>query len=148
MDIEPKIPQNPIKLGNYTPLPKTLESESPEPIQNKQLHTLSYMKVFEADSKNQKNLSVDLALPERSPKTTSSQSKSKPKLKSKNLQTSPSAETYYQRLQQRHSEIKQLESERKTPEYQQTARKAFERVRAILAHARAKSGQHIPSPPS
>jgi hypothetical protein len=106
------------------------------------------MKVFEADSKNQKNLSGDLGQPERSPKTTSSQSKSKPKLKSKNLQTSPSAEEYYQRLQQRHSEIKQLESERKTPEYQQTARKAFERVRAILAHARAKSGQHIPLSPS
>lgn len=143
-----KIPQNPIKLGNYTPLPETTKSESPESLQNKQLHTLPYMKVFEDDSKNQKNLSGDLGQPERSPKTTSSQSKPKPILKIKNLQPSPSAETYYQRLQQRHSEIKQLESERKTPEYQQTARKAFERVRAILAHARAKSGQHIPLSPS
>jgi hypothetical protein len=148
LDIKPKNPETPVKPGNYTPLPKTAQTESPEPLQNNELHTLSYMKVFEADSENQKNLSGDLGQPERSPKTTSSQSKPKPILKIKNLQTSPSAETYYQRLQQRHSEIKQLESERKTPQYQQTARKAFERVRAILAHARAKSGQHIPSPPS
>ena len=105
------------------------------------------MKVFEADSKNQKPPSGDLGQPERSLLTTSSQSKPKPKLKSKNLQTSPSDEEYYQRLQQRHSEIKQLESERKTPEYQQIARIAFERVRAILARAGAKSGQRIPSPP-
>jgi hypothetical protein len=105
------------------------------------------MKVFEGDSRNQKNLSGDLGQPERSLLTTSSQSKPKPKLKSKNLQTSPSAEEYYQRLQQRHSEIKQLESERKTPEYQQVAKDAFERVRAILASVRVKSGQHILSPP-
>lgn len=148
LDVEPKNTQNPVIPGNYTPLTKTAKSESLEPLQGEKLHTLSYMKVFEADSKKPKNLSGDLGQLERSPKTISSQSKSKPKLKSKNLQTSPSAEEYYQRLQQRHSEIKQLESERKTPEYQQTARIAFERVRAILAHARAKSGQHIPSPPS
>ncbi|MFM2312731.1 MAG: hypothetical protein RLZZ04_2007 [Cyanobacteriota bacterium] len=147
LDIEPKIPQNPIKLGNYTPLPKTTKSESPESLQNKQLHTLSYMKVFEDDFKNKKNLSGDLGQPERSPKTTSSQSKSKPKLKSKNLQTSPSAEEYYQRLQQRHSEIKQLEEERKTPEYQKTAKEAFERVRAILTRVEAKSVHCTPSPP-
>jgi hypothetical protein len=147
LDIEPKITQNPIKLGNYTPLPETPKSESPELIQNKQLHTLSYMKVFEDDSRNQKNLSGDLGQPERSLKTTSSQSKPKPRLKSKNLQNSSSAEEYYQRLQQRHSEIKQLESERKTPEYQQTARKAFERIRAILARVRDQSAQHILSPP-
>lgn len=147
LDIEPKIPQNPIKLGNYTPLPETTKSESPESLQNKQLHTLSYMKVFEDDSRNQKNLSGDLGQLERSPKTTGLQSKPKPILKIKTLQTSPSAETYYQRLQQRHSEIKQLESERKTPEYQKVAKDAFERVRAILASVRAKSGQHILSPP-
>jgi hypothetical protein len=147
LDIEPKIPQNPIKLGNYTPLPETPKSESPESLQNKQLHTLSYMKVLYANSRNQKNLSGDLGQPERSLKTTSSQSKPKPKLKSKNLQTSPSAEEYYQRLQQRHSEIKQLESERKTPEYQKTAKEAFERVRAILARVGVKSGQWTPSPP-
>jgi hypothetical protein len=145
LDIEPKIPQTPIKLSNYTPFPETFKLELPEPLQNKQLHTLSYMKVFEANSENQKNLFGDLGQPERSLKTTSSQSK--PKLKSKNLQTSPSAEEYYQRLQQRHSEIKQLESERKTPEYQQAARIAFERVRAILARAGAKSRQRISEPP-
>jgi hypothetical protein len=147
LDIEHKIPQNPVKPGNYTPFPEPTKSESPEPIQNKQLHTLSYMKVFEVNSENQKNLSGDLGQSERALKTTSSQSKPKPKLKSKNLQTSPSAEEYYQRLQQRHSEIKQLEEERKTPEYQQAARKAFERIRAILARVRDQSAQHILSPP-
>ena len=146
MDIKPKIPQNPIKLNNYTPLPEITKSESPESLQNKQLHTLSYMKVFEDDFRNQKNLSGDLGQLERSPKITNSQSKPKPRLKSKNLQTSPSAEEYYQRLQQRHSEIKQLESERKTPEYQQTAQKAFERVRAILARVGAKYGHRTPPP--
>ncbi|MEN9566654.1 MAG: hypothetical protein RLZZ69_1850, partial [Cyanobacteriota bacterium] len=143
----PKVPQTPVKPGNYTPFPKTPKSESPESLQNKQLHTLSYMKVFEANSENQKNLSGDLGQPERSLLTTSSQSKPKPKLKSKNLQISPSAEEYYQRLQQRHSEIKQLESERKTPEYQKTAKEAFERIRAILARAGAKSRQRISESP-
>ena len=147
LDVEPKIPQTPVKLGNYTPFSPKPESESSELLQNKELHTLPYMKVFEDDSKNQNNLSGDLAQQERSPKTTNSQSKSKPKLKPKNSQNLSSAEKYYQRLQQRHSEIKQLESERKTPEYQQIAQKAFERVRAILARVGAKSGQRTPSPP-
>jgi hypothetical protein len=147
LDTVPKVPQTPVKPGNYTPFPKTPKSESPESLQNKQLHTLSYMKVFEANSENQKNLSGDLGQPERSLLTTSSQSKPKPKLKSKNLQISPSAEEYYQRLQQRHSEIKQLESERKTPEYQKTAKEAFERIRAILARAGAKSRQRISESP-
>ena len=163
LDVEPKNPQqrdyssgnkfpesraqNPVRPSDYTPLTNTPKSESPEPIQGEELHTLSYMKVFEADSKNSKNLLGDLAQPERSLLTTSPQSKPKPKLKSKNIPTSSSAEEYVKRLQQRHSEIKQLEEERKTPEYQQIAQKAFERVRAILARAGAKSRQRTPEPP-
>lgn len=147
LDVEPKNTQNPVRPSDYTPLSETTKSESPETIQGEELHTLPYMKVFEADSKNQKNLSGDLAQPERSLLTTSPQSKPKPKLKSKNLQTSSSAEEYVKRLQQRHSEIKHLEEERKTPEYQQIAQDAFERVRAILARAGAKSRRRIPLPP-
>ena len=140
--------QNPVRPSDYTPLTETAKSKSPETIQGKELHTLPYMKVFEADSENQKPLSGNLGQPERSPKTTKSQSKPKPILKPRNREKLASIDLNEQRLQQLHSEIKRLESERKTSEYQQAARIAFERVRAILARVGAKSGQRIPEPPS
>lgn len=144
--VEPENTQNPVRPSDYTPLTETAKSELPETIQGKELHTLLYMKVFEADSKNQKNLSGDLGQPERSLSPTRSQSKLKPILKPRKPEKLASIDMNEQRLQQRHSEIKRLESERKTPEYQQAARKAFERIRAILARAGAKSGQHTPEP--
>ena len=148
LDAEPKNPQNLVIPSDYTPLTKTSKSESPEPLQNKELHTLSYMKVFEADSKNQKNLSGDLAQPERSFLTTRSQSKPKPILKPRNLEKPALTDSYHQRMQQRHSEIERLESERKTPEYQQIAQKAFERIRAVLSLAGNKFASGTPSLPT
>ena len=147
LDVELKNPQNPVIPSNYTPLNETSKSKSSETLQGKQLHTLSYMKVFEADSKNKKNSSGDLTQPGRSFKLTRSQLKSKPILKPRNSEKLASIDLNEQRLQQRHKEIKQLEEERKIPEYQQTAQKAFERVRSILARVGAKSGQFLPLPP-
>ncbi|MCC0179915.1 hypothetical protein I4641_23565, partial [Waterburya agarophytonicola K14] len=147
LDVEPKHPQNPVRASNYTPFRETAKTESLETIQRKELHTLPYMKVFEANSKKQKNIFGDLTQPERSPEITRPQSKPKPILKLRNSEKLASIDLNEQRLQQRHKEIKQLEEERKTPEYQQTAQKAFERVRSILARVGAKSGQFIPSPP-
>lgn len=148
LDVEPKNPQNPVRPSDYTPLSAPAQSESPETIQDSELHTLPYMKVFEASSENQKNLSGDLGQLERSPKITRSQLKPKPILKPRNREKLASIDLNEQRLQQRHSEIKRLEDQRKTPEYKQTAQKAFERVRAILARAGAKSRKRIPEPPS
>ena len=146
-DVEPKSTSNPVKSRNYTPLSPSAKSETPECSQIKELHTLSYMKVSEGDSKNSKNLSGDSAQKKRSPKTTRSQSKSKPILKPQNSEKVISTDSSSQQLQQLHNEIKRIEAERKTPEYKQTAQKAFERIKAILARAGAKSRQRKPSPP-
>ena len=150
LDVEPKSPSNPVKSRNYTPLPPTSKSETPECIQGEELHTLPYIKVFEGDSKNLKNLSGHLVHNKQSSKTTRSQSKPKPILKPQNSEKVISTTSYSQQLQlqQLHSEIKRIEAERKTPEYQQTAQKAFERIRAILARVGAKSRQRIQKPPS
>ena len=144
LDVEPKNLQNSVRPSDYTPLSENAKFESPETIQGEELHTLPYMKVFEADPKNQKSSFGDLAQLERSPKTTKSQSKPKPILKPRNREKLASIDLNEQRLQQRHSEIKRLELERKTPEYRQAARITFERVRAILARAGAKYRQRIP----
>ena len=67
LDVEQKKTENSVRPSDYTPLTKTAKSELPETIQGEELHTLPYIKVFEADSKNQKNLLGDLSQPERSP---------------------------------------------------------------------------------
>lgn len=64
------------------------------------------------------------------------------------LSKQPSKDPYYEQLVDRHSELKALEEERRSQEYQQTARNAFARVRQMLHSQREKFKHAPPSSPT
>jgi len=144
-----KAPENPVKKAEmpvesrkFRPLPKDSKPKPLKRLKNKESSDLclygGFGKGEAPNSKKSKKSSP------RIPRPITKAEKQERALEEKRSQEIRHQERYYAQLQSRNRATKELEDQRKTPEYQQVAKSTFVVIRRILGIDRSKSADDIP----
>ena len=147
----PKIALAPASSRKFRPSAQKNQSESLKPSENKESLDLPLYGGFgmgeASTSQNLKNSSSFSDSTSR-PITKAEQAERKRgELELQHVEIMAQQERYYVQLQERHRAIKEIEDQRKTLEYQQTAKSSFAVIRRILGLSEANSRHCTPSPP-
>ena len=133
-----KIAENPLKHEEFRPCPKKSKSERPKRLINKESSDLTLYGGFgegeargEPNSKNILSSSNLISCPITNGPITKAERKQSEKERHR-AEVMAQQESYYTQLQKRHRAIKELEDQRKTPEYQQAAKSSFAAIKKIL----------------
>lgn len=129
--------ENPVNSREFRPLSKDLDLESLKYLQNKESSDLYLYGGFgEGEAPKLKNLKNSS---DPNPRPITKAERKQRDLEEKRLSAIAHQERYYAQLQERHRAIKELEDQRKTPEYQQVAKSSFAAIKRILGINGVKS---------
>ena len=136
--------ETPVNSREFTPLLKDSKSKTLKPLQNNDSSDLPLYGGFgEGEAQNLENFK-NSSDPTPRP-ITKAESKQRD-LEKKRLSAIAHQERYYAQLQERNRAIKELEDQRKTPEYQQVAKSSFAIIRRILGIDKNKLASDTPPP--